>query len=366
MLGLRDLNRALLARQHLLERVDVTALDEVEHLLGMQAQAPLAPYVGLWSRLAAFDPAELGSAIEGHQAVRTSVMRSTIHLVTARDAFPLRTWTQAALSRQFGSSSFARRLGRIEIGALVDAGREVLDGVALNRADLGRRLADRWPDGDQEAMAYAVTAHLALVQVPPRGVWGRTGPAAWTLMERWLGARPAEDLADTSGWIRRYLAAFGPATLADVRAWSGVTRLGPAIDALRASLVTFRATDGRELFDLEEAPRPGPDTPAPVRFLPEYDNVLIGHADRSRIIPPGRSIPLPPGNGASMGTFLVDGMYAGLWRITRANGRATLVLEPFTALVPRDRAELETEGAGLLAFAATGLDPDVVVETQST
>ena len=365
MLGPRALNRAFLARQLLLARDDMPALQAVEHLVGMQAQAPLAPYVGLWSRLAAFRPETLSAAIEDHTAVRTSLMRSTIHLVTGRDAFPLRSWTQAALTRGFASSPFARRLEGIQIDSLVAFGREIVDDASLSRAALGRSLAARWPDGDQEAMAYAVAAHLPLVQVPPRGVWGRGGPVAWTSMERWLGG-PLDERPDAGRWIIRYLAAFGPATVADIQAWSGVTGLRPAVEALRPELVTVRDHEGRGLFDLPDAPRPDPDTPAPPRFLPEYDNVLLGHADRSRVIPPGRSIPLPPGNGASMGTILLDGMYAGTWRIARSSGRATLAIHPFDALRPDDRAALELEGARLLAFAASGSDPEIVVETSSS
>jgi hypothetical protein len=211
-------------------------------------------------------------------------------------------------------------------------------------------------------MAYAVAAHLPLVQVPPRGVWGRGGQVAWTSMERWLGGRI--DLRPDAGrWIVRYLAAFGPATVADIQAWSGVTGLRPVVEGLRPELVNVRDHTGRELFDVPDGPRPDPATPAPARFLPEYDNVLLGHADRSRIIPPGRSIPLPPGNGASMGTILVDGMYAGTWRIARSSGRATLSIHPFHVLRPDDRVALELEGARLLTFAARGSDPDIVVET---
>jgi hypothetical protein len=366
MLGPRALDRALLARQHLLERTSATAIDEIEHLVGMQAQAPLAPYVGLWSRLADFHTDELAAAIEDHRAVRTSLMRSTIHLVTAGDAFPLRAWTQVVLTRGFASSTFAKRLGGIELEALVSFGREILDDAALSRAALGRRLAERWPDGDQEAMAYAVTAHVPLVQVPPRGVWGHGGAVAWTPMERWLG-QPGDDPPDASHWIVRYLAAFGPASVADVRAWSGVTHLGQVMDDLRPILTSFRdGTSGRELFDLPDAPRPDPDTPAPPRFLPEYDNVLIGHADRSRIIPPGRGIPLAPGNGGSMGTILVDGMYAGTWRIARSGDRATLTIVSFGALRAADRAALEDEGGRLLAFAAKGFRPEIVTEISTT
>ncbi len=362
MLGPRALNRALLARQLLLTHDGMPALAAIEHLVGMQAQAPLAPYVGLWSRLDGFDTAELAAAIEGRTAVRTSLMRSTIHLVTSRDAFALRSWTQAALTGGFASSPFAKRLDGIDIASLVAFGREIVAGAALSRAALGRSLATRWPDGDQEAMAYAVTAHLPLVQVPPRGVWGRGGPVAWTSMERWLGG-PLDEQPDAARWILRYLAAFGPATVADIQAWSGVFGLRRVVDVLRHELVTVRDQEGRELFDVPDGLRPDPATPAPPRFLPEYDNVLLGHADRSRIIPPGRRIPLPPGNGASMGTFLVDGMYAGTWRITRSSGCATLSIHPFEALRPDDRAALELEGARLLEFAAKGSDPDIVVET---
>ena len=360
MLGPRALNRALLARQMLLERHRSPALHTIEHLVGLQAQAPLAPYVGLWSRLAGFEPTELAVALEDRTAVRTSLMRSTIHLVTARDAFPLRAWTRSAQARGFAASPFSRRLGAIDRVELVAVGREILEDEALSRAALGRRLAERWPDGDPVAMAYAVTSHVPLVQVPPRGVWGRTGPVAWTSMERWLGRSP-DDAADAAGIVFRYLAAFGPARALDVRAWSGGTHLREILEALRPDLVTFRDERGRELFDLPDAPRPDPDMPAPPRFLPEYDNVLLGHADRVRIIPAGRAIPLPPGNGASMGTLLLDGMLAGTWRIARSGARATLTIEPFAPVPRTGRAALEDEGARLLGFAAHGLDPEFIV-----
>ena len=184
-------------------------------------------------------------------------------------------------------------------------------------------------------------------------------------MVGWLG-RPLDDKPSPDAMVLRYLGAFGPATAADIRAWSGVSGLSPVVERLRPRLVTFRDANGRELFDLPDAPRPDPETPAPPRFLPEYDNVLIGHADRTRIIPAGRSIPLPPGNGATMGTVLLDGTFRGLWRIRRDGSRTTLTVEPFETVTASERAGLLDEGARLLAFATESVDGDIVVQAPTS
>ena len=147
----------------------------------------------------------------------------------------------------------------------------------------------------------------------------------------------------------------------DIQAWSGLTRLRTVVDRLRPDLATFRDDRGRELFDLPDAPRPDPDVPAPPRFLPEYDNVLIGHADRSRIIPAGRRIPLPPGNGATRGTVLLDGIFRGEWRIATDGGRATLRIEPFEPIPSAELPALDEEGTRLLRFAAAGLEGRIEV-----
>jgi len=358
----RALGRALLARQLLLERRSMPVEAALEHLVGLQAQAPLAPYVGLWSRLAGFDATELADAVVDRRAVRASLMRSTIHLVTADDALRLRPFVQPVLERVFMGSSFARDLAGLELTEVLAAGRSLLAAEPQTRAALGLILAARFPGFPPDALVYANTFIVPLVHVPPRGVWGASGPAAWTTIETWLG-RPLDEPADAHAIALRYLAAFGPATAADMRAWSGVARMQPVLDTLRPQLATFRDAAGRELFDLPDAPRPDPGVPAPARFLPEYDNVLIGHADRSRIIPAGRRIPLPPGNGASRGTFLLDGMFAGTWRITRDGATARLTIDPFEAVTVADERDLEAEGVALLAFAAAGYEPEIVVQT---
>jgi hypothetical protein len=360
MLGPRALNRALLARQMLLQRDPMPALAAVGHLVGMQAQAPLAPYVGLWSRLDGFSPESLSAAIIERHAVRTSLMRATIHLVTARDALWLRPVIAPVLERNFRSTAPGRLVAGDILADVLAAGRELLDARPMTSSEIGGPLHERWPDIDRESLVFAIGYMLPLAHVPPRGVWGTTGPVARTTLESWLG-RPLDGDPSSDELVLRYLGAFGPATVMDVQAWSGLTRLRAVVDRLRPRLVTFRDDRGRELFDLPDAPRPDPQTPAPPRFLPEYDNVLIGHADRSRIVPAGRRIPLPPGNGATRGTILIDGMFAGEWRIATDGGRSTLEIAPFETIPATELAGLHDEGVRLLAFAAAGTEGRIVV-----
>ena len=322
------------------------AIEAIKRLAGMQAQAPHAPYVGLWSRLSGFRAQELTELIATRHAVRAPLMRATLHLVSATDYVAFRPVVQPVLERGFAGSPFD--VSGVEMQALIAAGRELIDQHPRTRAELGELLAKRWPEGDPSSLAHAITYLVPVVQVTPRGLWGRRGQARWATSDEWLGQR-LDPKPSPEHVVTRYLAAFGPATVKDMQAWSGLTRLAEVVDLLRTRLRVFRDEHGAELFDVPDAPRPEPDTPAPPRFLPEYDNLLLSHADRTRFITGGERVPLQPGLGARSGTLLVDGRFHGTWRITRHRDTAVLLVEPFES--PSDRDAIAPEGEALLRFA---------------
>jgi hypothetical protein len=332
----------------------------LEHLVGLQAQAPDAPYVGLWSRLTDFAAEQLAGPVAARDAVRIPLMRATIHLVTAADSAVLRPWVQPVLERSFAGQHFARQLDGADLAAVTGAARVLLTGGQLTRTELGRALAMQWPERDPVSLAYAVTYLLPVVQVPPRGIWGKRGPASWTAAVAWTG-RPGDEAPAPDRLLLRYFAAFGPATVQDAQAWSGLTRLREIADRLGPALRRFRDDAGRELLDLPGGPRPDPGTPAPPRFLPEYDNVLLSYADRGRIITGGRAVPLPPGNGGARGILLVDGFFRGTWHAARSAGKATLRIETFDQLSGADGDAVASEGMQLLRFIAPQLEPEIVL-----
>ena len=349
VLSARALNRATLARQMLLERASLPAADAIERLVGMQAQVPIDPYVGLWTRLEGFQPKELADLIIGRRTVRASLMRATIHLVTARDMRRLRPLMDPVIERMFWTGSpFGRALGGIDIDALVAVVRELIEERPRTRAQLRPLLAERWPEHDSEALS-AIAYLLPVIQVPPRGVWGKGGQATWTTAESWLG-RSLDRNPSIDDVVLRYFGGYGPAAVMDVQAWSGLTKLGAVVERLRPRLRVFHDEAGRELFDLPDAERPDPDTPASVRFLPEYDNALLGYKDRTRMIGDVRRRLVDPGIPGSFRTVLVDGRVGGRWRIERE--RATLTIEPVVRLTKSETSHLTDEGARLLTFLA--------------
>ena len=349
VLGVRALNRALLARQMLLARRRLPVTDALEALVGMQAQEPQAPYIGLWSRLDGFEPGELSELITSGEAARGSLFRATLHLVTPRDWASLRPLCTPMLERSFGSSPFSKALTEIDLGEVVLLGRKLVAERPRTRAELGRLLAKRFP-GDATALAHAVTYLEPLVQVPPRGVWRRGGQARWTTDEAWLVRLPAPCLS-LEDLILRYLRAFGPATIQDIRAWSGLTQLRVVIDALRGRLATFQDEQGRELFDLLDGPLPHPEMSVPVRFLPPFDNAILSHADRARIVAPEDRRRVSADR--LMRTILIDGFVAGSWRL----GGDALRVTPFRPLNVAERHAVQEEGLRLLGFLAPDVSP---------
>jgi hypothetical protein len=352
VLGRRALNRATLERQMLLERRAMLAAEALEYLVGMQAQAPNAPYIGLWSRLRDFRPDELSTLVAERQAVRMTLLRGTIHLVTARDGLALRPILQPALERDvYRNSTYGgHRLAGLDMEAVFTAGRDLVATRPLTNTQLRDALAIRWPDRDPAALAYAVRCLLPMVHVPPRGIWHASGPIAMTTVEAWLG-RPVDESAAPDGMLLRYLAAYGPASVADAQTWSRLTGLREVFDRLRPGLAAFRDERGRELFDLPDAPRPDPETPAPPRFLPEYDNVLLAHADRARFVDDEvrRRI---QGEGLVVGSLLVDGGAGGTWTTRDRRGEVTLIVRPVGTMSAADQSAVAEEGARLLEFAA--------------
>jgi hypothetical protein len=350
VLSLRALNRATLERQMLLRRWQLPMMEAIERLVGLQAQTPHSWYHGLWARLEDFQPERLAELLINRQVVRIALMRSTIHLVSVRDCLALRPLVQPVIERST-KGSFGRQWVGLDIEAVVAAGRALVEQQPLTFSELGKLLAVQWPDRDAAALAQVIRAWLPLVQVPPRGVWEKSGQARHTTVESWLGQSLVSE-PSVDEMVLRYLAAFGPATVKDVQAWCGLTRISGVIERHRSRLAVFQDENGNELFDLPDAPRPDPDTPAPPRFLYDYDNLLLSHADRTRIITDKYHHQGFTMDGPMPCIVLIDGFTNGTWQITRQRRSATLTIQPFKRLSKKDTTVLTEEGARLLRFAA--------------
>ncbi|MFE1477805.1 winged helix DNA-binding domain-containing protein [Streptomyces cyaneofuscatus] len=355
VLSTRALNRATLDRQLLLRRSTMSAKDAVAHLVGLQAQNTKPPYFQLHARLAEFDPRELSAVMESREVVRIVTLRSTLHTHTADDALTLRPLVQAARDREL--KAFRQGLAGVDLARLAAVSRELVEERPRPVKELREELLARWPEADPLALTVAARCLLPLVQVTPRGLWERSGQVALTTVEHWLG-RPSEPVPAPDATVLRYLNAFGPASVKDMQRWAGLTRLREVFDRLRPRLRTFRDERGTELFDLPDAPRPDPDTPAPPRFLPEFDNVLLGHDDRARVIAEVNKGRNGVGN-QSYGTVLVDGFFEAIWRVERDGDAATLTVQPLRTLRRDERDGITEEAVGMLSVMTDATSYDV-------
>lgn len=357
VLSTRALNRATLARQLLLRRTPMSAKDAVAHLVGLQAQNTKPPYYQLAARLEGFGPGELSGLMASREVGRMVTLRSTIHTHTADDCLTLRPLVQAARDREL--NLFRKGLAGVDLDRLAATTRAYVEERPRPLKEIRELLLKEWPDAEPLALSVAARCLLPLVQVTPRGMWGKSGQVALTTAEKWFG-RESEPVPAPDATVLRYLAAFGPASVKDMQTWCGLTRLRDTFERLRPRLVTFQDQYGVELFDLPDAPRPDEDTPAPPRFLPEFDNLLLSHADRTRVVPAEYKARTWRGN-QSHRTFLVDGFLAGIWRLeeTGTGATATLTVEPFGTLGRAQRAAVTEEAGYVLATLTSAGTRDV-------
>ena len=345
VLSTRQLNRALLARQLLLERVELDAVAAVGHVAGVQAQEPTNPYVGLWSRLAGFDPVELGRRLEDRTLVRSACLRTTIHLVTADDCLTMWPLSRPTRQRELTAHrDFAPILASIDVEPVLDFARAYLVEPRTQR-ELRAALQERFPGVDPGALTLAIRNLLGIVQAPPRGVWGKRSQVIPVLIESWLG-RPLHADPSADDLVLRHLAAFGPATPADVNVWCRIPGMAAVLERLAPKLRTFHDERGRTLWDVADGLLPDADTPAPPRFLPEYDNVLLSHADRSRIVPPDLGPGLALASSPWRGWVLLDGMLRAVWHL---DGDVVEVRHAGRTSMASQRA-IEREGHDLARF----------------
>jgi hypothetical protein len=345
---LRALNRAVLARQILLAREKVKPLAIIERLAGLQAQWPMPPFVGLWSRVEGFRRQDLARLLEKRDAVRATMMRGTIHVVSARDYVELRPAITPVLER--GMSSILRGRGaEIDVDAIARDARAFLAKGPATFGAVREHLAALHPREDERAMGFAVRMRLALVMTPTAARWGFPADAGFTLAESWLGQK-LKPVAGPRALLLRYLAAFGPATTSDMQTWSGLQGLARVVDELRPALRAIRGPGGRELFDLPDAPRPDEDVPAPARLLPAFDNLLLAYKDRARVTAETHRKWVFASGLRVEPTFLVDGFVAGTWAVVRKKDKAVLTLSPFAKLARPAQHELSAEADALVRF----------------
>jgi hypothetical protein len=348
ILTTKQLGRATLARQLLLEREQISAVEATKRLCGLQAQEPKPPYIGLWTRLAGFTEAALQQALQDRSIVRATMMRGTLHLATAADYAAFRAPLQPVLTRGM-RGALRERADGLEPDAVLPAARTLLAERPRTFDELRTLLQEEFPHVDHRALGFAVRMLLPLVMVPTDDRWGFPRVADFTLAEAWLGHELGTGEAPEE-LVLRYLAAFGPAAVADVQAWSGLQGIKAVLEGLRPRLECFTDERRRELFDLPDAPRPDEATVAPPRFLPEFDSLLLAHADRTRVISDEHRPEVITKNLRVRATFLINGLVCGTWEIKRSRRAVTLSVRPFRPLSRSDVIGLEAEAESLMGF----------------
>jgi len=337
-----------LDRQLLIQRANISLSEATERVIGWQSQIPNPPYIGLWTRLESFQRDDLTNAMQNRQIVRCAMFRSTLHLITQADHHRFHRVIEPALVK--GLRSFhGRNIEGLNILPLVDVIKPFLSQSPRSMGEIGKFLQTIEPDREPEALNYAIRTYLPLVQVPPAGTWGVGSKATYVMAENWIGR---DKSADVGALFLRYLAGYGPASVMDFQTWAGMTKLAPEIEKIKPQLRLFVDENGVALYDLPDMPQTDVDAPLPVKFIPEYDNVLIGHADRTRILPEEHRKKVFLSAGRVSSTILVDGFVAGVWKIEITKRTATLQITPFITLTDNQREALISEGELLIRFVA--------------
>jgi hypothetical protein len=349
VLSRRRLNRALLARQLLLERSTDGPLAAIEQLVGLQGQAPAPPFVGLWSRVADFRHQDLIDLLAQRRVIRATMMRGTIHHVSRADFVRFRLTLQPVLDRVLQTPG--PRRAALDLDGLLPLARTLLTAEPRTVTDLREPLHAAYPEVPGNDLAMIARMLLPLAMLPEPGQrFGFPGNAPRLVLAEQLLGEPLDREPVPGALLRRYLAAFGPATAADAAKWSGLGGTRPLLEAM-GDLVRFRDEQGRVLFDLPGAPRPPGEVPAPVRFLPRFDNLVLSHADPSRVIAAEHRRGLVTKNGIVAATFTWDGVVAGTWDVERRRDAAVLLVRPLRRLPQRALASVRAEGRRLLRFA---------------
>lgn len=338
-ISLRQWNRTLLQRQHLLTRVAEDAIEVLDRCVGLQSQDPRAALFGLWSRIEDFDPLELEDLLTDREVVRMALLRSTIFLIDAEDARWIRPLADPTLRREL-TDIHARKLAGADPAQVLASAAEILAGRELAGAELGRELAARHPAENPSTLTTIARCGLPLVQVPPRGLWrGRGGPT-YRLFDEWVGPGEPAVVDDDAraDLIRLYLRGFGPATVKAIQTWSGLTRLRPIVEKLEADweLVRLAGPNGEVLYDLDGLALADADAPAPVRLIAPFDHVIGAQADRIRIAEPEMFRRTVTANGRSPGFVLIDGFLAGTWSLDAEELPVVDFLRPVSAAERRD------------------------------